>query len=152
MTRQVWIFALGLLALGGAAAALPARAQAPAPQTEDPAPPSTSQCIFFRSLYDWKPVNNTNLILWATRTQPYHLTLVPPCTGLRFANVIGFSSRTGRLCTMDAVLLDNGPGIPERCLIEGVVKLDEDSLQALLAQTPGRDPRKTAKPASEPPQ
>jgi hypothetical protein len=145
---------LALLALGGTARTAHAQDAAPPAETAKESP--TNQCVFFRSLYDWTPINNTNLILWASRTQPYHLTLTPPCNGLRFANVIGFSSRTGRLCTMDAVLLDNGPGLPERCLIQQIITLDEDSLQALLAQAPGRAQGRTegraGKPASIPPQ
>jgi hypothetical protein len=57
---------------------------------------------------------------------------------------------------MDAVIVDNGPGIPERCLIQEMVELDDASLKALLAQAPGRaegrEARKDAKPATEPPQ
>lgn len=98
-------------------------------------------CIFFARLHDWTPINDTNMILWASRTQSYHVRLAPPCNGLRFANGIGFSSRSGssrRLCTMDSVVVDNGPGIPERCLIQEMIELDEGSLKALLAQAPGR--------------
>jgi hypothetical protein len=117
-----------------------------------------STCIFFARLHDWTPINNTNMILWASRTQSYHVQLTPPCHGLRFATGIGFSSRSGsrRLCTMDAVIVDNGPGIPERCLIQEMIELNETSLKALLAQAPGRAEGRAskadAKAASEPPQ
>ncbi len=100
-----------------------------------------AQCIFFARLYDWTPINNTNLILWASRTQSYHVQLMPPCQGLRFATGIGFFSRSGssrRLCTLDSVIVDNGPGIPERCQIQEMIELDDASLKALLAQAPGR--------------
>ena len=105
-------------------------------------------CIFFGRLHDWTPINNTNMILWASRTQSYHVQLTPPCNGLRFANGIGFSSRSGssrRLCTMDSVLVDNGPGIPERCLIQEMIELDDGALKALLAQAPGRTEGREAK-------
>jgi hypothetical protein len=107
-----------------------------------------AQCIFFARLHDWTPINDTNMILWASRTQSYHVQLAPPCNGLRFANGIGFSSRSGssrRLCTMDSVVVDNGPGIPERCLIQEMIELDEPSLKALLAQAPGRVEGREAK-------
>lgn len=147
MTRWILTYGLGVvltgLVLGAPASAQDAGSAAEAAQESAP---NTNQCIFFRSLYDWKPLSNTSLILWGTRTQPYHLTLTPPCNGLRFANVIGFSSRTSRVCVMDAVLVDNGPGFPERCLIQAVVKLDDESLQTLMAQTPGADPRKKTAP------
>lgn len=141
MTRRVrtTIYA-SLLAGFIAGAATPAFAQdslTPEAITKDQ-PQST--CIFFARLHDWTPINDTNMILWASRTQSYHVQLTPPCHGLRFATGIGFSSRSGsrRLCTMDAVIVDNGPGIPERCLIQEMIELNEASLKALLAQAPGR--------------
>jgi hypothetical protein len=125
-------------------AALPVFAPAQAQDSLTPEAITKDQkqasCIFFARLHDWTPIDNTNMILWASRTQPYHVQLTPPCHGLRFAIGIGFSSRSGsrRLCTMDAVIVDNGPGIPERCLIQEMIELDDSSLKALLAQAPGR--------------
>jgi hypothetical protein len=153
--------------VGAAAPSLAQDALAPEAITKDQPP---SACIFFARLYDWTPINDTNLILWASRTQSYHLQLTPPCQGLRFSTGIGFFSRSGssrRLCTMDSVIVDNGPGIPERCLIREMIELDEATLKALLVQAPGRaegrgkdqdrgqdrdDESKGKKPASEPPQ
>jgi hypothetical protein len=158
MTRRVrtYIYA-GILAgfIAGAAtpAFSPALAQdslAPEAITKDQ---PQSSCIFFARLYDWTPINNTNLILWASRTQSYHVQLTPPCHGLRFATGVGFSSKSGssrRLCTMDAVVVDNGPGIPERCLIQDMIELDDASLKALLAQAPGREEGRDRKDARPP--
>jgi hypothetical protein len=153
MNRRVLtkVFAPGLAALVmgalvGAASFTPASAQDPlAPEaiTKDQPP---AQCIFFARLYDWTPINNTNLILWASRTQSYHVQLTPPCQGLRFATGVGFFSRSGsarRLCTLDSVIVDNGPGIPERCQIQEMIELDDASLKALLAQAPGRQEGRT---------
>jgi len=104
-------------------------------------PDTTNQCIFFRTLYDWKPLNNTNLIVWApTRNHPYHLQLDRPCFGLKFAYSIGFTSRDSRLCGFggDSVLVESGGGRADRCPIGSITKLTEDSLKSLLAQAPGR--------------
>ncbi|MGE4063288.1 MAG: DUF6491 family protein [Rhodospirillaceae bacterium] len=141
MTRRVRTFTFASVLAGFVAgAAAPAFSQdalTPEAITKDQPP---AMCIFFARLYDWTPINDTNMILWASRTQSYHLQLTPPCHGLRFATGVGFSSKSGsrRLCTMDAVVVDNGPGIPERCLIQDMIELDEPSLKALLAQAPGR--------------
>lgn len=136
------MYAAGLAALmmGGllGSSSFAQDALAPEAITKDQPP---AQCIFFSRLYDWTPLNNTNLILWASRTQSYHLQLMPPCQGLRFATGVGFFSRSGsarRLCTLDSVVVDNGPGIPERCQIQEMIELDDASLKALLAQAPGR--------------
>ncbi|MCA0201354.1 MAG: DUF6491 family protein [Proteobacteria bacterium] len=128
----------GLMSASSFAPAFAQDALTPEAMTKDQPP---AQCIFFSRLYDWTPINNTNLILWASRTQSYHVQLTPPCQGLRFATGVGFFSRSGsarRLCTLDSVIVDNGPGIPERCQIQEMIELDDAALKALLAQAPGR--------------
>jgi hypothetical protein len=104
-------------------------------------PKTTNQCIFFRTLYDWKPLNRHNLIVWApSRSHPYHLQLDRPCQNLRFAHTIGFTSNNGRLCGFggDSILVTSGGGLPDRCPIGSITKLDEKGLERLLAQGRGR--------------
>jgi len=100
-----------------------------------------NQCIFFRRLYDWRPLNDTNLIVWApSRKFPYHIQLAQRCRGLRFTLSLGFYSRDSNLCPFggDAVLVDSGAGRPERCSIGAITKLSEEALESLLEQAPGR--------------
>lgn len=110
-------------------------------QYPDKLPQTTNECIFFRTLYDWKALNNSNLIVWApSKNHPYHIQLDRPCQGLRFAYSIGFTSRDSRLCGFggDAVLVESGGGRADRCPIGGITKLTEESLKSLLAQAPGK--------------
>ena len=110
-------------------------------QYPDRLPQTTGQCIFFRTLYDWKPLNRYNLMVWApSRRHPYHLQLERPCHNLRFAHTIGFTSNDGRLCGFagDSVLVTSGGGIPDRCPIGSITKLSEEGLARLLAQGRGR--------------
>jgi hypothetical protein len=98
------------------------------------------ECIFFRTLYDWRPLNNTHLIVWApSRRQPYHIQLDRPCWGLRFAQSLGFYSRDFSLCAYggDAIIVNDGI-VPERCSISAITKLSEEALKSLLDQAPGR--------------
>lgn len=110
-------------------------------QYPDALPQTSNQCIFFRTLYDWKPLNRYNLIVWApSRKHPYHIQLDRPCHNLRFAHTIGFTSNDGRLCGFggDSVLVGHGGGLPDRCPIGSITKLDEGGLERLLAQGRGR--------------
>ncbi len=110
-------------------------------QYPDSLPQTTNQCIFFRTLHDWKPLNRHNLIVWApSRNHPYHLQLDRPCQNLRFAHTIGFTSTNGRLCGFggDSILVTSGGGLPDRCPIGSITKLDEAGLERLLAQGRGR--------------
>lgn len=107
-----------------------------------------NQCIFFRRLHDWRPLNDTNLILWApSRKFPYHIQLAQRCRGLRFTLSLGFYSRDSNLCPFggDAILVDRGAGRPERCSIAAITKLNEGALKSLLDQVPKRGRRKESK-------
>ncbi len=110
-------------------------------QYPDRLPETSTQCIFFRTLYDWQPLNNTSLIVWApSRSHPYQIKLDRPCFGLKFAHTIGFTSRDSRLCGFggDAVLVESGGGPPDRCPIGSITALTEEGLKSLQAQAPGR--------------
>lgn len=124
-------------------------------QYPDRLPQTTNQCIFFRTLHDWKPLNRYNLIVWApSRKHPYHLQLDRPCHNLRFAHTIGFTSNNGRLCGFggDSILVTSGGGLPDRCPIGSITKLDEEGLERLLAQGRGRTLRekREAEAAADP--
>ena len=123
-------------------------------QYPDRLPQQTRQCIFFRTLHDWKPLNRYNLIVWApSRKHPYHIQLDRPCQNLRFAHTIGFTSNDGRLCSYggDSILVTSGGGLPDRCPIGSITKLDDEGLARLLAQGRGRTLRekREAEAASE---
>ncbi len=95
------------------------------------------QCVFFRSIYDWRAIDRYNLIIWApNRRSPYHVELDRPCDGLRFTDTIAFSSNMdGRLCAFggDAVVVDH-----DRCPIGAITKLTQEQLDYLISQTPGK--------------
>lgn len=121
-------------------------------QFPDRLPQVTNQCIFFRTLFDWKPLNRHNLIVWApSRKHPYHLQLDRPCQNLRFAHTIGFTSNNGRLCGFggDSILVTSGGGLPDRCPIGSITKLDEAGLERLLAQGRGRTLREKRESEAE---
>lgn len=102
--------------------------------------PRTSQfspaedCMFARSLRDWRPLDNENLILFGSGRVPYHVELVRPAFGLTFDVMIGVYDRDGRICPFggDAIIVD-GP-MPERITIRSMERLDEDELDALYVR------------------
>lgn len=111
---------------------------------EDPPkrlPSGGLDCIFFRSIYDWRAIDRYNLVIWApNRRSPYHVELNRPCDGLRFTDTIAFSSNLdGRLCAFggDAVVVDH-----DRCPIGAITKLTQEQLDYLLSQIPGKKQKK----------
>ena len=103
----------------------------------DRLPQGTLDCVFFRSIYDWRAIDRYNLIIWApSRSSPYRVQLDRPCDGLRFTDTIAFSSNLdGRLCAYggDAVVVDH-----DRCPIGSITKLSKDELDFLLSYKPGK--------------
>jgi len=159
LSMRAALILAGVLAVAWTLSAPPAAAQDAPAAEEDSSPKSPNdpgyvleerpgryakggnQCIFFRRLYDWQPLNDTNLIVWApSRKFPYHIQLDRRCAGLRFTLGLGFYSRDSNLCPFggDAVLVDSGAGRPERCSIAAITKLSEEALESLLDQAPGR--------------
>jgi hypothetical protein len=72
-------------------------------------PKMTLDCIFIRSIDDWKDLDGYNLIIYApTRAHAYHIELDRYCQSLHLADHIGISShQDGRLCSYggDAILV-----------------------------------------------
>lgn len=107
----------------------------------DKLPRTSNQCLFFRSIYDWKALNRYNLIIWSPgRNNPYHIELNNPCNGIRFAETIGFSSKDNRLCSYggDSILINSSGGMLDRCTIGSITRLDKEGLERLVAQGRGR--------------
>lgn len=95
------------------------RKQAPADTRPEKLPKLTLDCIFIKSIDDWKVLDAYNLVIYApARTAAYHLELVTYCRPLQFANRIGIASRLdGRLCAFggDALLAGD-----QRCTIGAI--------------------------------
>jgi len=105
-------------------------------------PETTLECIFIETLYDWKALDASRLIVWApSRKSPYLLVLDQPCSQMRFVDRIGFSDRDGRLCGFgrDAIII---PGsFPERCTIGAIHRLDEQTAKKLLDGSDFKKPK-----------
>ncbi len=96
-------------------------------------PKPTLDCIFVRSLYDWKALDDYNLVVWApSRHRPYHVELNLRCNGLRFADAIAFSDRgDGRICSGDAIIV--GRTLPQRCTIGAIHPVAGEELGLLMS-------------------
>ncbi len=106
---------------------------------ESESAPITTDSVRIDQVRDFRVLDDSNLILYApTRRQAYHVELMPACQGLRFADTIALRGRTGRLAGFagDRVIIDR-PGIPDRCPVSSVRRLDEASLTELIVRFEG---------------
>jgi hypothetical protein len=94
-------------------------------------------CTWFRTIDDWRRLDDSNLIVWGPNKVPYHVQLSMPLFDLSTAESIAFidGNRDGQLCGfgMDRVVIPNAP-IHESSTILGMTRLNDASVAQLDAQ------------------
>jgi len=102
---------------------------------------TADDCFFAGTLRDWRPLDNSNLILFANGRRPYHVELMQPAAGLSFNVTIGVYDRDGRVCPYggDAIIVDGG-FMPERIAIRSMRELTDEELDAVYVQFGIRPP------------
>ncbi|MCC7410940.1 MAG: hypothetical protein IT495_04830 [Gammaproteobacteria bacterium] len=124
--------ALALTAVMGASA----QDQVKDPTVRDRLPAISQECIFERSLHDWRALDRYNLIVWApSRRHPYHVELDFPCDQLPWVDTIGFTNRPGdgRICGFGGDSIVVGRSFTERCPIGAIHRITPEQAQALIA-------------------
>lgn len=101
--------------------------------TGAPASATSNDCFRARSVRDWRPLDNSNLILFAEGRRPYHVELVRPAMGLSFNDSIGVYDRDGRVCAIGGDAIVVGGAMPERITIRSIRRLTDEELQAVYA-------------------
>ncbi len=124
----------GVLATALVGAGAVAGEATPSPKAEA----SDANCIFSRSINNWRGLDSTNLVIWAPNSkEAYHVTLSFPLQDLRTAEDMAVIDRNGdgRICSFgfDTIVINSGP-YPEKATIRGMTKLDEAGLIALGEQ------------------
>ena len=98
----------------------------------------TNACIFFSSVYDWKTLDTSHLVIWAPNSRDaYLVTTSFPLTQLQFAERLGFvdGNNDGRLCGfgMDKIVVPDA-AFTEQATIASMSRLDDAALAALSTQ------------------
>jgi hypothetical protein len=130
----VWVLAAGCAATGQqSTSALPSASAAECAESE---------CFFAGNVRDFKVLDDTTLVVWASsRRCPYIVKLARRCGDMRFANTLGFDSRDNYVCSYggDAVLARQGGGL-DRCPIVSVRRVSEQVLEGIYVEYGLTDP------------
>ena len=135
------VFAAVLAALG-----LGAGASAHAAATRA----SKNDCVFTRSIYDFKALDRNNLVIWApSRSKAYLVELSMPLPEIKFANRLAFVDRNhdGMLCGygMDRIVVaDSSAAFRTPSTILGMTRLDDAGIAQLEEKYDVRLTRKKA--------
>jgi hypothetical protein len=102
--------------------------------------PTYNDCIFARTLSDWRPLDDQNLILFGNGRRPYLVELVRPIPGLDFNFMIGVYDRDGQICPFggDAIIVRGV--MPETVSIRSMRRLTDEQLDDIYVQFGVRPP------------
>lgn len=121
-----------------------------AASTDNTARANKNECVFSRTIYDFKALDRDKMVIWApTRSKAYLVELSMPMPELKFANRIAFVDRNhdGMLCGygMDRIIVaDSSPAFRTPATIMGMQRLDDAALAQLEQQYDVRLTRKKA--------
>lgn len=76
--------------------------------------------------HSWKAVSRNEVVLWASPSKAYLVTVRTPFHGLRFARTIGVTSFAGRISTFDSILVDGW-----RLPIASIIKIDREAAKSM---------------------
>ncbi|MEP7312629.1 MAG: DUF6491 family protein [Pseudomonadota bacterium] len=97
---------------------------------------SQEECLFTRTVDDWTPLSDEQLIIYGPgRRQAFLTTLNFPSHDLKYGLRLGFldSDNNGRLCSFDSIIIPDG--VPDRIQIRSMVRIDEAEAKRLIAAT-----------------
>jgi hypothetical protein len=107
-----------------------------------------NECVFTRSIYDFKALDRNNLVIWApSRSKAYLVELSMPLPELKFAHRLALVDRNhdGRLCGfgMDRIVVADS-SFAQPATIMGMSRLDDAGLAQLEEKYDVRLTRKKA--------
>ena len=130
-----------LASLGALLVSLPAAAQAGKTKTKAAAAETYNDCMFARTLRDWRPLDNEHLLLFGPGHTAYLVELVRPAIGLSFNISIGVYDRDGNICPYggDSIVI-LGP-MRDRISIRSMKRLDDAELDEVYVKFGIRPPK-----------
>src|SRR3970282_1658453 len=93
---------------------------------------SGSDCILIRTVRDYTPLDDRNLLIWGPAKRAYHVTLFRPAFELRSSFQMSFSSRDDQLCPYggDRVVFDSFN--PDSIGIQSINRITAEQAVAVL--------------------
>jgi hypothetical protein len=135
--KRTRVLATGLIAW---AVALATGVSAPASASTNTSRAGGNECVFARTISDFKVLDRNKMVIWApTRSKAYLVELSMPMPELKFANTIAFVDRNhdGMLCGygLDRIVVaDSSPGFRTPATVMGMKRLNDADLAQLEQQ------------------
>jgi len=108
-----------------------------------------SDCILIRTIRDYTPLDDTNLLIWGPAKRGYHVTLFRPAFELGSSFRMGFSSRDDQLCPFGGDGIVVGSLAREKIGIRSISRVSEEQAEQLLIRYGRKEPAEQQAPAPE---
>jgi hypothetical protein len=108
-----------------------------------------SDCILIRTIRDYTPLDDRNLLIWGPAKRAYYVSLVRPVFELRSSFRMGFSSRDDQLCPFGGDGIVVGSLDRETISIRSISRVSEEQADQLLIRYGRKEPAEQQAPAPE---
>ena len=107
---------------------------------------SGSDCILIRTVRDYTPLDDRNLLIWGPAKRAYHVTLFRPAFELRSSFQMSFSSRDDQLCPYGGDRVVFGSFNPDSIGIQAISRISAEQADELLIRYGRREPEQQMAP------
>lgn len=108
-----------------------------------------NDCFYARSMTDWRPLDDMNLVVFTGVRRPYHVQLTMRSTSLRYQDAIAFTDRDGRICPFGGDALIVNGALQDRIPIASIRRLTESELEGLYRSFGIRTPEVVESPVTD---
>lgn len=105
-----------------------------------------SDCIWIRSIRDYKPLDDRSLLIWSG-SRPYYVRLVTRSRGMRSAFGMSVDSRDDRLCPYGGDGLNFGGFTESTARVLAISRITKDQAEELLFRYGKQDAGEPQMPA-----
>ena len=107
---------------------------------------SGSDCILIRTIRDYTPLDDRNLLIWGPAKRAYHVTLFRPAFELRSSFQMSFSSRDDQLCPYGGDRIVFGDFNPDSIGIQSISRISAEQADELLIRFGRKEPEQQTAP------
>ncbi|MDZ7643663.1 MAG: DUF6491 family protein [Woeseiaceae bacterium] len=106
-----------------------------------------SDCILIRTVRDYTPLDDRNLLIWGPAKRGYYVSLFRPVFGMRSSLRLGFSSRDDRLCPYGGDSVVFGGLNTEKVRISSISRVNAEQAAEILVRYGKKEPPRQKDPA-----
>lgn len=106
-----------------------------------------SDCILIRTIRDYTPLDDSNLLIWGAAKRGYLVTLIRPAFGIRTSFRLGFSSRDDQLCPYGGDSIVFGDLASDVIRVQSISRVSKEQAEDIKIRFGKKEPKEQQAPA-----